>query len=179
MSVKRLALIILSLLILCLVTGGCPKSTNNGGGSGQPSTGYNIGDMAPGFQLTDTSGNMISLSDYSGSPVIINFWYLNCGYCIAEMPYFQQIYDEYQAQGLIILTINITDSTTRITEFMQNNNYTFTVLLDSGRTTANSYNVKGYPTTFFIDNNGIIEDKKLGAFRNKSDIEDKLNKIMP
>ncbi len=164
MVIKRLSLVVLPLLILGLVVGGCPKIS---------------ADKAPDFQLNDTDGNTISLSGYLGSPVMINFWYIGCGYCIQEMAYIQEVYVEYQNQGLIILTINITDSTASITEFMQNNDYSFTVLIDDTHATATTYNISGYPTTLFIDKDGIIRERKPGAFRNKAEIEDSLNLIMP
>lgn len=62
---------------------------------------------------------------------------------------------------------------------MQSYNLSFTVLLDIKQDVTQSYNITGIPTTFFIDKDGIIQDKVIGAFQNKTQIEKRLNKIIP
>jgi len=64
-------------------------------------------------------------------------------------------------------------------DFMQNHNLSFTVLLDIKQDVAKRYNITGIPTTFFIDKDGIIQDKVIGAFQNKTQIENRVSKIIP
>jgi len=141
--------------------------------------GSQIGNLAPDFQLQDLNGDTVSLSDLRGSPVMLNFWATWCPPCRAEMPYMQQIYVEWQDKGLVILTINLRENSSKVRQFMQSNNLYFPVLLDANGNVAQKYNVTGIPTTFFISKDGIIQERKLGAFQSKEDIEDCLSKIRP
>src|SRR5271170_6340694 len=61
------------------------------------------GKIAPGFVLTDLAGKKVSLSDYKGRPVLVNFWATWCGPCKVEMPWFEEFHKQYAAQGLEIL----------------------------------------------------------------------------
>jgi len=138
-----------------------------------------IGKSAPSFQLTDINGKSVSLSDFQGKPVLINFWATWCGPCLFEMPYIQEVYDEWAERGLVILAINVGESLTTVKEFMHYFNLSFPVLLDMKKNVAAKYNVIGYPTTYFIDGDGIIRDIKIGPFRSVAEIEDILSRVFP
>jgi len=95
------------------------------------------------------------------------------------MPYIQQVYNEWHGKGLVVLAINIGESTSQIEEFMQSQGLSLPVLLDTRGSIAQRYNIMGIPTTFFIDKEGIIQEKIIGAFQNKAQIEKRLSKIIP
>ena len=95
------------------------------------------------------------------------------------MPFIQEVYKEWSDKGLVLLAINVGESSSKVEEFMQNHNLSFTVLLDTKQNVARRYNITGIPTTFFIDKDGIIQEKVIGAFRNKTQIENRLSKIIP
>ncbi len=78
-----------------------------------------------------------------------------------------------------MLAINLDEGFSKVEEFMQSLSLSFTVLLDTKQDVARRYNITGIPTTFFIDKAGIIQDKVIGAFQNKAQIENRLGKIMP
>ena len=78
-----------------------------------------------------------------------------------------------------MLAINIGDSPSQIEEFMQNQGLSLPVSLDTKGSVAEKYNILGIPTTFFLDKDGIIQEKIVGAFQNKAQIEKRLNKIIP
>jgi peroxiredoxin len=67
------------------------------------------GAKAPDFELYDTSGKAVRLSDYKGQAVLINFWDTDCTYCVEEMPLLQQAFEQESAaaDGVVMLTINI------------------------------------------------------------------------
>ena len=109
---------------------------------------------------------------------MLNFWASWCGPCRAEMPYIQQIYDEWQDKGLVLLTINVRESASTARQFMQSNNLSFPVLLDTNGNVTQMYNFRGIPTTFFIDEDGIIQARRVGSFSSKQQIEDRLSKII-
>ena len=90
------------------------------------------------------------------------------------MPYIQEIYEEWSNKGLLVLAINIGESSAEVEEFRQSYNLFFTVLLDTRQDVAQRYNITGIPTTFSIDKNGIIQEKVIGALQNKPQIENRL-----
>ncbi len=169
------------LLTLALVVAGCqPLSEPSDETSPTaPVKGIHVGDLAPDFQLQNLDGQVISLSGLRGKPVLINFWATWCPPCVYEMPYMQQIHEEWSATGLVVLAVDIGESPSTVENFMQNNNLSLPVLLDTKQDVATSYGIRSIPTTFFIDKNGIIQDKKIGAFQNKAEIEKHLSKIIP
>ena len=138
-----------------------------------------VGKLAPDFQLPNLEGQSISLSDFRGNPVLINFWASWCYPCIYEMPFIQEVYEEWSARGLVVLAINKGESLSTVKDFMQSGNYSFPVLLDINQDVALEYSIRSIPTTFFIDKDGIIQAIKLGPFLSKADIENSLSKIIP
>ena len=95
------------------------------------------------------------------------------------MPLLQQVYEEWSGRGLVLLTIDVGESSSRVRGYLQENNLSLPVLLDTGRNVAQKYNVVGIPTTFLIDKDGIIQEKIVGAFPNKKVIEEYINRIVP
>lgn len=138
-----------------------------------------VGEPAPDFQLQNLNEQSVSISELRGKPVLLNFWATWCPPCRAEMPYLQQIYEEWTEKGLVLLTINIGESPSKVEDFMQSYNLSLPVLLDTKKVVAQMYNITGIPTSFFIDKNGIIQEKKVGAFWTKEEIEEYLSKIVP
>lgn len=165
-----LVIILLSVLTSGLVMTGCISTSTQG---------VEVGNIAPDFQLQSLAGQTVSLGNLQDKPVLINFWATWCPPCRGEMPYLQEIYEEWSGKGLVVLAINIGESSSTAEEFMQSNGLSFTVLLDTKRNVAETYNISGIPTTFFIDKDGIIQDKVIGPFQNKTQIENRLSKIMP
>jgi thiol-disulfide isomerase/thioredoxin len=165
-----LVITLVSVLLSGLVMAGCSPSSAQGVEAGNP---------APDFQLQSLDGQTVSLGNLQGKPVLINFWATWCGPCRSEMPYIQEIYEEWSVKGLVVLAINMGESSSKVEEFMQSNSLSFAVLLDTKQDVAQRYNITGIPTTFFIDKDGIIQDKVIGAFQNKTQIENRLSKIMP
>ncbi len=175
---KKLSLLLVALVFL-VITLGCPVNSSpplNGTTLGI-SKSTNIGNQAPDFQLKDLNGQTISLSDSLGRPVILNFWATWCGPCRTEMPYLQQVYDQWHEKGLVLLAVNLRENSPQVNQFMQSNGYSFSILFDSGGSVGNQYDIQAIPTTFFIDTNGIIQDWKIGSFPNKAALEASLKKI--
>jgi peroxiredoxin len=138
-----------------------------------------IGKYAPDFRLSNLDGEAVTLSDLTGKPILLNIWATWCGPCVHEMPLIQEIYDTWEDKGLIVLGINSGESINQVKSFMQSNGYTFPVVLDSTQTVTRDYNIRGIPTTFFINRNGLIAEIKVGSFTNTDQIIDSLKKIMP
>jgi len=138
-----------------------------------------VGKPAPEFQLPNLEGQSISLGDFRGKSVLINFWATWCPPCRSEMPFIQEVYEEWSDKGLVVLAIDIGESSSKVENFMQSYNLSFPVLLDSNQNVALKYRIRAIPTTFFIDKDGIIQDISIGAFSSKAEIEESLSKIIP
>jgi peroxiredoxin len=131
------------------------------------------GGMAPDFTLLNLSGQEVSLADFRGKTLVLNFWATWCGPCRLEMPFLQEVSvdPEWAERGLVVLAVNLGDSAAAVRGFMGDNGLTFNVLLDSNREVGVQYNTRYIPTTYFIDKDGIIQSIKIGAFTEKSEID--------
>lgn len=116
------------------------------------------------FTLTDQYGNSHTLSDYKGKTVFLNFWATWCPPCRAEMPDIQELYETYDQEGddaLVILGVaspNIggEQSEEGVKQFLEDNGYTYPVLMDTTGEQFMNYGVFSYPTTFMIDRDGNV-----------------------
>lgn len=115
------------------------------------------------FKLKDLNGKEVSLSDLRGKKVFLNFWASWCPPCKAEMPDIERLYEETKDSDLVILAVNLGEDKDTVKSFIDKNNYKFRILLDSDQTVAEQYSITSIPTSFFIDKNGIIVSKKIGA----------------
>jgi peroxiredoxin len=132
---------------------------------------------APDFQLKSLAGPTVSLSTLRGRPVLLNFWATWCGPCRSEMPFLQQLFNDpqWQAQGLVLLAVNLEESEAAVRQFMTDNTFSFTVLLDTAGEAGRLYNISAIPTTYIIDKDGIIKNSRTGAFASKSQISQMLS----
>lgn len=108
------------------------------------------------FKLKDLNGKEVSLSDFKGKKVFLNFWASWCPPCKAEMPDIEKLYQQTKDSDLVILAVNLGEDNATAKSFIDNNNYTFSVLLDSNQSIGNQYSIVAIPTSFFIDKEGNI-----------------------
>jgi peroxiredoxin len=139
--------------------------------------GSQVGNLAPPFTLEDLNGQKVSLSALRGKIVMVNFWATWCDPCKEELPFFQAISDNRSAGSLKILAINVGEGNNTVRSFINGEGYTFTALLDSKKEVNTLYNVSIYPTTFFINADGIIKERKEGSFQSRTEIENILNSL--
>jgi len=120
--------------------------------------------MAPNFQLQDINGKTVSLSDYRGKVVLVNFWATWCPPCRAEMPAMQRLNDKMAGLDFVMLAVNVEpDGEHTVPSFLQGKSYTFPILLDLGAKAQNRYGVFRFPETFIIGKDGVILNHILGA----------------
>ena len=138
-----------------------------------------VGELAPEFTLLDAnSGEAITLSAFTGQPVLVHFWATWCTYCAEEFVDLQGIYEIYQADGLVILAIDYEDRRSEVVAYGRDHALTFPLLLDDdGSITDYSYKVNGFPTTFFIFPDGIIASIQIGTME-AADLERQLDEIL-
>lgn len=121
-----------------------------------------IGTEATDFVLEDLTGQKIRLSEIQDQVILINFWASWCGPCVVEMPVLQDRFEKFKTE-LIVLAVNAGEDTETAKQFVTDNNLNFPVLLDSNGMVQKTYRVRGLPTTFIIDKQGIIRVHHIGG----------------
>jgi peroxiredoxin len=123
------------------------------------------GFLAPDFALQDAQGSTIRLSDLRGQPVLVNVWASWCGPCRAEMRSMQKVYEAYSARGFTILAVNTTfqDTQANALAFAAERGLTFPILFDVDGSVSAAYLVRAMPTSFFIDQEGVIRRVVFGG----------------
>jgi peroxiredoxin len=134
------------------------------------------GEPAIDFTLEDLDGNEVTLSDYEGRPIVLNFWATWCPPCVAEMPTLDAAYNGGEYDDLVILAVSVEESPATVERFMDREGLSLPVLLDSKGKVSGAYRVRGIPTTFFIDRDGVIVDIFSGSLSEKN-LEKRIEKI--
>ena len=147
------------LAIIVLMSGACGLSSAREQDSSS---------VAPDFRVTDLTGKTISLSDYRGKVLFLNFWATWCPPCRAEIPDFVEAYAEQKANGLEILGISVdTAGKSAVSAFVEKYKINYPVVLETRENTSKM--IENYqpgqfiPTTFVIDKTGRIRHKQVGA----------------
>lgn len=124
------------------------------------------GKPAPDFELQTLEGETVRLSDYQGQKIVLNFWASWCVPCKKEMPEMQNYYEELATEADVeVLAVNLTDQDSgidEIEEFVEDYEVTFPVLLDSQGKVREIYGVLSIPTTFLVNEEGMLETQIRG-----------------
>jgi cytochrome c biogenesis protein CcmG/thiol:disulfide interchange protein DsbE len=138
------------------------------------------GFLAPDFKLADPNGKTTHLSDLRGNPVLINFWASWCAPCKAEMPAMERVYQKFGNEGLTILAINSAnqDNRTNALAFVAKLGLSFPILFDVDGSVSSLYQVRALPTSFFVDQQGIIRDVVIGGPMAESLLEIRLRQLL-
>jgi len=133
--------------------------------SSQPTQTVNfIGKPAPDFSLTDMQGQRVTLAQFHGKVVILNFWATWCPPCREEMPSMERLSQQFKDQGLVILAVNIEQNGyPAVSSFLKRTPYSFPILLDINAAVQNLYQIYRFPESFLIDRNGNVVDKIIGG----------------
>ncbi len=164
--VTRSVLVVVVIGVLAFIVVGLlrPNAVSTIPSAPGTTVGLQIGDAAPNFTLKKLDGKQVSLSDYRGKPVMINFWFATCPGCLAETPGIERFYATQQAAGksFVILAVNSVDDAPTAQQFVQQYGITYTPVLDNNQQVATLYNLNATPTSYFIDRHGIIRFVQVG-----------------
>jgi peroxiredoxin len=116
-----------------------------------------IGSTAPDFSITD-SDHTVSLHDYRGKIVVLNFWSAHCAPCIAEMPSLVQL-QRRLGDKIAVVGVAVDTENAEYHAFLRNHGIDFVTVLDSAKKSYDLYGATGYPETTIIDRNGRARRK--------------------
>lgn len=129
------------LVLLLLAVAACGKEERR----------LQLGDPAPDFSASDQHGNIVRLADLAGGPVVLRFWSVDCKFCRADTPVFNDYYRRYQDQGLTVIYISLNEDREMVRRFIADLEIEFPVLIDHGGRIAEQYRIKLDPQAIFID----------------------------
>lgn len=138
--------------------------------------GPNVGSPAPLFTLKDINGKEVSLNDFKGKVILVNFWATWCKPCQEEMDDLESAYKKNNDNGLVILGVDVREEKKDVLEFLKRYKVSYPILMDFDGKVVKDYQVMGVPTTYFIDRDGIIRDRVFGGM-NELVIEAKLDDL--
>jgi thiol-disulfide isomerase/thioredoxin len=138
-----------------------------------------LGKVAPAFTLATLDGKKVSLSDYKGRPVLVNFWGTWCAPCKIEMPWFEEFRKQYAAQGFEILglTDDVDAGNEAIAKVVKKTGVTYPILLTDGKVQKAYGGLDYLPVSFYIDRNGVVVEQTAGL-GGKDEIEAHIKKAI-
>ncbi len=168
-----LGLLAVALAGILVIQSCTPSSPAVESGRQETTVGVKVGELAPDFTLTDLDGNSVTLSEYRGKVVFINFWATWCPPCRAEMPEIEAVYQEYKDKGVVVIGVDILEPEDVVRQFVEQGGYNWIFVLDATGAVSDDYKITAIPTSFFIDREGIIQVVKIGAMTKRA-MENKL-----
>lgn len=139
------------------------------------------GTSAPEFTWKDASGKTVSFAELSkGKPVLLNVWATWCGPCVKEIPDLIALHQEYAGKGALVIGVSADrgdDALATVSGFVSEKGMTYPVVIDNGDLEEALGGLRGYPTTFYIDKNGVIV-KKLVGLQKKEAFAAELNALL-
>jgi len=138
-----------------------PKILGQGSGLLPQDVDPQLGKIAPNFNLDDLDGKEIQLLNDSQRPTLINFWATWCPPCVAEMATIQQYYVE-SGRSFRVLAVNADEPPEDVQRFANEHGLSFDILLDPGGHVQELYRLRGYPTSFILDSDGVVMREHVG-----------------
>jgi cytochrome c biogenesis protein CcmG/thiol:disulfide interchange protein DsbE len=142
----------IGLLLSLLALSGCYSNS-------RPSR---IGSAAPDFTVRD-SDRAVTLSQFKGQVVVLNFWATWCPPCIEEMPSLVQMQQRMQAKGVTVLAVSVDADDGNYRRFLREHNVSLLTIRDPDQKSNALYGTFKFPETYIIDRNGVVRRKFIGA----------------
>jgi peroxiredoxin len=169
-----------AVFVVVLVAGGAwlyasqvPADAQPAGRPAEPAAGH----PAPDFTLATLDGAEFKLSELRGTPVVLNFWATWCGPCQRELPAMQAAAERYD--GLVVIAgVDQGEDADTVQAYVDKLQLTFPIPMDTEQDVGQRYNIKGLPTTFFIDGEGIIRRVWAGEM-NSITLAENIAQILP
>lgn len=137
-----------------------------------------VGEPAPALAGTALDGSPLSLADYRGRPVILNFWASWCGPCKDEFPLLKQALAAHEADGLAIVGVLFKDEPGAAAAFVASQGAGWPTVTDPDGAAATAWKVVAPPQTYFIDRSGVVRERQIGEVRDRAELERLLATIL-
>jgi len=121
-----------------------------------------VGEVVEDISFQGLQQSQMTLSQFRGKVVLLNFWATWCLPCKDEMPLLQKSF-EARAEKIVVIGVNSQESEADVTAYLQENRLTFPMALDANGELSRKFLIRGYPTTYFIDAGGVIRAEHIGA----------------
>lgn len=123
------------------------------------------GFQAPDFSLETPTGEVVSLSDYKGQPVLVFFWASWCSVCKRTMPGLQSVYEDFAPEGFEILAVNTTsqDTLSNAVNYFSLQEYSYKMLLDRSGNVSQTYQLHAVPLSVLVNPDGEVHDVVIGS----------------
>ena len=180
------------LLVLMFIIGGCKKKKTETTqqteveaeitptqpiAESTPST--TGGKSAPAFTLQDLNGKSVSLADFRGKVIILDFWATWCPPCIKEIPDFIELYKQYEDKGFAMVGISLDQAGISVVKsFVQKSKINYPIMMTDGKVDKAYGGITSIPTTFIIDPAGNIRKKYVG-YNSKAVFENDIKALLP
>ncbi len=136
-----------------------------------------IGASAPDFTVQD-SQSKVSLSQFHGQVLVLNFWATWCPPCVEEVPSLVEMQRRMRGKGITVLAVSIDQNEGQYEQFLKAYGMNLLTVRDPGQNVAGLYGTHGWPETYIIDRNGVMRRKFIGAVDwTAPEITDFLNKL--
>jgi len=132
---------------------------------------------APDFEVTTYSGETFRLSDYKGTPIVLNFWASWCETCKDEQPLLERVWLQHKSD-VMFFGLSHLDQDDNARKWLRTYNVTYPNALDMGGKVYNAYHVQGVPETFFIDANGNVISYYVGAIPTEAVLEQRIQQLL-
>jgi thiol-disulfide isomerase/thioredoxin/tetratricopeptide (TPR) repeat protein len=155
--------------------GGVPNFLRLDAGQREESLAKLVGKPAPELKLKDLGGKTVSLADFKGKTVLIDFWATWCAPCRKEMPAFEKLHREFAGKDVVVLTVDADEPEATPAQYMKDEKFTFPVLLAEGTDTVKRWGVQSFPTTIAVDAEGLVAAFAVGG-RSEAELRSLLGK---
>lgn len=136
------------------------------------------GKKAADWKLQDVNGKAVSLADFKGKVVILDFWATWCGPCVKEVPGFVELQKQYGPEGVVVVGVSLDDEGPKVVKkFMEKYSVNYPVVMYNNKVIKDYGNIQSIPTTFVIDRDGKIIFKHVG-FTEKSVFESQIKSLL-
>jgi len=163
---------------IAIVLAGCSATTNEDVVSAAEQKSAAVQKNAPNFTLKDSDGKTVSLSDYKGKVVLLNFWATWCGPCKVEIPWFVEFEQKYKDRGFAVLGVSMDEEGWDVVKpYLQKNRMNYRIMVGDDKIAEAYGGVESLPTTFVVDKDGRIVKQHVGLV-SKSDYENEIRQLL-
>jgi len=133
---------------------------------------------APDFTLPQLGGDSLTLSDFKGKVIILNFWATWCPPCRMEIPDFVALYEKYREEGLLVIGVNLDGGDTRVVkQFSEKYSINYPVVLGNDDVSQSYGAIRAIPATFIIGKDGNIREKYIG-YQSRATFEEAVKRLL-